>query len=81
MGHKTTSDVIITLLQEQPFTFLIGLAVPRSMSTYFEKEILGVPVSSTKLPANTFSHTACSFLEIGNVLSFPAITLYLSYGT
>ncbi len=49
--------------------------------TYFEKEILGVILASTKLPAKTLSFTACSLLEIGNVVSFNAITLYLSYGT
>jgi hypothetical protein len=51
------------------------------MSTYFEKKILGVFLSSTKQPAKTLSRLACSLLEIGNVVSFRAITLYLSYGT
>jgi hypothetical protein len=40
----------------------------RSMLTYFEKEILGVFLSSTKQPTKTLSHIACSFLEIGNVV-------------
>jgi hypothetical protein len=45
-------------LQEHPFDFLTGLVVPRSMLTYFEKEICGVdtcncdelPESSQRAP-------------------------------
>ncbi len=66
--------IIHPFLKEQPFAFLTGLVVPRSMLTYFEKEIRGVFLSSTKQPAKTLSRIACSLLEIGNVVvSFRAI--------